>query len=118
MVMPTENFVRLAQARDDLLMQRSAWADECEFVIAQKLRIEAIEIIEDGTRDWAFESWLTKQRASGRRFPCDQCARIAYRIDSNIWACLCVDQPVWMRVCHAPNSHYVLMGPTIALERS
>lgn len=79
MVMPTENFLRLAQARDDLLMQRSAWADECEFVIAQKLRIEAIEIIEDGTRDWAFESWRTKEHAAGRRYACDASARAAYR---------------------------------------
>lgn len=79
MVMPTENFVRLAQARDDLLLQRSAWADEREFMIAQKLRDEAIAIIEDGTRDWAFESWRTKEHAAGRRYECDVSARAAYR---------------------------------------
>ncbi len=78
MVMPTENFLRLAQARDDLLLQRSAWADEHEFMIAQKLRDEAIAIIEDGTRDWAFESWRTKEHAGGRRYESDVIARAAY----------------------------------------
>lgn len=79
MVMPTENFLRLAQARDDLLLQRSAWADEQEFVIFQKLRVEAVSIIEDGVRDWAFESWRTKQHAAGRRFDSDALARAAYK---------------------------------------
>ena len=78
--METANFVRLAQYRDELLMQRSAWADRAEFEVFQKLRIEAIGIIEDGVRDWAFESWRSKEHAAGRRYSCDVSARAAYRV--------------------------------------
>lgn len=77
--MESANFVRLAQARDGLLLERSAWADRAEFEIAEKLRLEAISIIEDGVRDWAFESWRTKEYAAGRRYSCDVSARAAYK---------------------------------------
>ena len=79
MVMPSECFMRLANARDGLLMQRSAWADRQEFLIAEKLRLEAISIIEDGFRDWAFLAWKSKEQAAGRRYQSDASARAAYR---------------------------------------
>lgn len=79
MVMPSECFMRLANARDGLLMQRSAWADRQEFLIAEKLRLEAISIIEDGFRDWAFLAWKSKEQAAGRRYESDASAYAAYR---------------------------------------
>jgi hypothetical protein len=119
MVMPSENFVRLAQSRDDLLMQRSPWADENEFMIAQRLRLEAISIIEDGTRDWLFEHWHTKEIAAGRRYSSEGLARVFYRIDRFVlcgW--LGIDQPLVTRLCYLPRQSYVLTSATIELERS
>lgn len=77
--MQSANFVRLANYRDELLMQRSAWADRAELEVAEILRLEAIGIIEDGVRDWDFESWRTKEHAAGRRYLCDASARAAYK---------------------------------------
>lgn len=71
-------FVRLAEYRDELLSQRTAWADRAEFEIAQRLRIEAISIIHDACVDWAFVSWRSKEQAAGRRYQCDASARSAY----------------------------------------
>lgn len=82
MAMSSTDFVRLAMARDALILERSAWADRQEFLIAEKLRIEAIYIIEDGTRDWEFLSWKSKEQAAGRRYPNDEWALYAYRAEA------------------------------------
>ena len=77
--MLSENFVRLAGYRDELITQRSQWADEQEYLIFQRLRVEAVFIIQDGCMDWAFLSWRSKEQAAGRRYECEAEARYAYK---------------------------------------
>ena len=77
--MLSANFVRLAAYRDELIAQRSQWADQVEYEIFQRLRIEAVSIIEEGCMDYAFLSWRSKEHAAGRRYSCDASARVAYR---------------------------------------
>ena len=77
--MDSASFVRLSLHRDALLLERSPWPDKAEFDIFQTLRHHAVYIIEEGVMDWAFLSWRSKEHAAGRRYPCEESARAAYR---------------------------------------